>query len=173
MLLCSIYTLINLLHIQSLVWFMVVFGTDCQLYFTQDNDCWLVWFMVFNATFNNISVISWGSVLLEEEAGENNRPVASHWQPFSHNVVEYTSPWTGFELTTLVVVGTDCTGSCKSNYHTIMATTAPLHIQAKDYKNGIYYFFSDKHSALRSKNKDWLRMKQDNVSEWSAMKISV
>jgi hypothetical protein len=23
--------------------------------------------------------------------------------------------WTGFELTTLVVIGTDCTGSCKSN----------------------------------------------------------
>ena len=26
----------------------------------------------------------------------------------------------GFELTTLGVKGTDCTGSCKSNYHTIM-----------------------------------------------------
>jgi hypothetical protein len=25
--------------------------------------------MVFNATFNNISVISWGSVLLAEETG--------------------------------------------------------------------------------------------------------
>jgi hypothetical protein len=29
----------------------------------------LVWFMVFNATFNNISVISWQSVLLVEETG--------------------------------------------------------------------------------------------------------
>jgi hypothetical protein len=27
--------------------------------------------------------------------------------------------------TTLVVIGTDCTGSCKSNYHTIMTTMAP------------------------------------------------
>ena len=38
-------------------------------------------FMVFNATFNNISVISWRSVLLVEEAGvsgENYRPSASH-----------------------------------------------------------------------------------------------
>ena len=26
------------------------------------------------------------------------------------------------ELTTLVVIGTDCTGSCKSNYHTITPT---------------------------------------------------
>ena len=28
----------------------------------------------------------------------------------------------GFELTTLVVKGTDCTGSCKSNHYTIMNT---------------------------------------------------
>ena len=39
--------------------------------------------MVFNATFNNISVISWWSVLLVEETGENYRPVASHWQTLS------------------------------------------------------------------------------------------
>jgi len=31
--------------------------------------------------------------------------------------------WAGFELT-LVMISTDCTGSCKSNYHTI--TTTPL-----------------------------------------------
>ena len=38
-------------------------------------------FVVFNATFNNISIISWWSVLLMEEAGvprENHRSVASH-----------------------------------------------------------------------------------------------
>jgi hypothetical protein len=43
-------------------------------------------FMAFNATFNNISAISWRSVLLVEEAGENHRPVASHWQTLSHTV---------------------------------------------------------------------------------------
>jgi hypothetical protein len=32
---------------------------------------------------------------------------------------------TGFELTTLVLIGTDCTGSYKSSYHTIMIITAP------------------------------------------------
>jgi hypothetical protein len=37
----------------------------------------LVWFMVFDATFNNISVISWQSVLLVEETGEKHRPVTS------------------------------------------------------------------------------------------------
>jgi hypothetical protein len=39
--------------------------------------------------------------------------------------IEYTSPWVGFKLKTLVVIGTDCTGSCKSNYHNITTTTAP------------------------------------------------
>jgi hypothetical protein len=51
-----------------------------------------------NTTFNNISVISWQSVLLVEETrgpGENHR----------------------------VVIGTDCI--CISNYLTITATTAP------------------------------------------------
>ena len=31
--------------------------------------------------------------------------------------------WVGFELTTLLVIGTDSTGSFKSNYHTITTTT--------------------------------------------------
>ena len=37
--------------------------------------------MVFNATFNNISVISWQPVLLVKETGvpgESHRPVANH-----------------------------------------------------------------------------------------------
>jgi len=50
--------------------------------------------MVFNATFNNISVISWRSILLVVETGvptENHRPVASHWQTLSHNVTSSAS----------------------------------------------------------------------------------
>jgi len=41
----------------------------------------MIWFMMFNAIFNNISVISWRSVLLVEETGvpgENHQPAASH-----------------------------------------------------------------------------------------------
>jgi hypothetical protein len=34
--------------------------------------------MMFNITFNNISVISWQSVLLVEETGENHQPAKSH-----------------------------------------------------------------------------------------------
>jgi hypothetical protein len=49
--------------------------------------------MVFNATFNNISVISWQSVLLMEETrvpGENHWPVTIHWQTLSHYAVAST-----------------------------------------------------------------------------------
>ena len=57
------------------------------------------WFMVLNATFNNISVISWPLVLLVEETrvpGENHRPVPSYWQTWSHNVVSSTPRLSGF-----------------------------------------------------------------------------
>ena len=48
------------------------------------------WFMVFNATFNNVSVISWRSFSLVEDTRvprENHKPVASHWQILSLKVV--------------------------------------------------------------------------------------
>ena len=49
--------------------------------------------MVFYATFDNISVISWRSVSLVEEtgvSGENHQPVASHGQTLSHSVISST-----------------------------------------------------------------------------------
>ena len=57
-----------------------------QMFYTRQ-DCigremvCLVWLLVFNVTFNNISVISWRLVLLVQETrvpGENHRPVSSH-----------------------------------------------------------------------------------------------
>ena len=54
--------------------------------------------MMFNATFNNISGISWRSVLLVEETGvpgENHRP-ASVWQTLSHNFASSTPRLSGF-----------------------------------------------------------------------------
>jgi hypothetical protein len=74
-----------------------------------------------------------GSVLLVEETGvpgENHQPATSHWQLYHVKLYRIHLTWTGLELITLVVIGTDCTGSCKSNYHTITTTTAPI----KKYK---------------------------------------
>jgi hypothetical protein len=50
---------------------------------------------------------------LEEETGvpgENHRPADK----------------SRFECTTLVLIGTDCIFSCKSNYHMTTTTTAPI-----------------------------------------------
>jgi hypothetical protein len=59
-----------------------------SLFYLSDSNK-IVCLMVFNTTFNNISV-SWWSVLLVEETGglgENHRPVTGHWQTLSHNIV--------------------------------------------------------------------------------------
>ena len=40
--------------------------------------------------------------------------------------IEYSSPWVGFRLTTLVAISTDGTGSCKSNYHMITIMISPF-----------------------------------------------
>ena len=96
--------------------------------------------MELNATYNNISVISWQSFLLVEETrapSENHWPVPSHWQTLSHTVMLYRVhlAWAWFELTTLVVIGTDCIGSCKSNYHTITTKTTPSYGQSQNDLN--------------------------------------
>jgi hypothetical protein len=52
--------------------------------------------MVFNATFNKISV------LLVEETGENHRPLASHWQ-----TIENILHWARFELATSLIAYDD------------------------------------------------------------------
>jgi len=85
--------------------------------------------MVFNSTFNNISVILWRSVLLVDETGvpgENHRPVASHWQTISHNVVSSkprrerssnTQLWWWSALIAQVVVNPTTTRSRRPNMH--------------------------------------------------------
>ena len=73
--------------------------------------------MVFDATFNNISVIMytwhqfywWRKLEYKEKTTD-----------LSQVTDKIITSLAGFELTMFVVMGTDCTGSCKSNYHTIM-----------------------------------------------------
>ena len=70
--------------------------------------------------FNNIAVISWWSVLLVEETTDLSQVIDKLYY-----IMLYISHWSRFELKTPVVIGTDCIGSCKSNYQTITITTAP------------------------------------------------
>jgi hypothetical protein len=74
---------LNLLIFNSWVKCYVRFFTWHQLF---------VCLMVFNATFNNISVILWRSVLLVEEVTDK-----------LYHIMLYTSPWSRFELTTSVI----------------------------------------------------------------------
>ena len=93
---------------------------------SQDNYvCLFVWWCLtplFQLYFSY--TVSWRPVLLVEETEwleQKHRPVASHRKTLSHNVVHLTL----IELTTSVVIGADCIGSCKSNYHAIRKNTAP------------------------------------------------
>ena len=81
------------------------------------------WVMVFNATFNNSSVILWRSVLF----GGGNQSTCHKSLTNYHMMLYWVYlVWAGFELTTFVVIGIDCIGSYKSNYHAIRTTTTPL-----------------------------------------------
>jgi hypothetical protein len=85
---------------------------------------------MFNYTFNNISPISWPSVLLVEETevtGETTDLSQFTEKGLSHNVVSSTPPHEQeYEPTTLVLRGTDSAGSCKTIFHTIM--TVPSNV---------------------------------------------
>ena len=73
--------------------------------------------MVFNATFNNISVILWQSVLLVQETevpGENYK-LPQVTDKLYHIMYRVHLTSAAFELATLVAIGTDCISSCKSN----------------------------------------------------------
>ena len=77
---------------------------------------------MLNATFNNISVISWLSVSLVEKSEKTTDLPTSNYDKLYHIMLyQVHLAMSCIQTYNFVLIGTDSTVSCQSNYH---ATTA-------------------------------------------------
>ena len=102
---------------------------------TWSKHIWLVWLIVFNVTFDNIffNYIVTVSFIGGGNQSTLRKPLTcrkSQNKVYHIMLYQVHSSWGGFELSTLVMIGTDCTGCCKSNYDTITTMTSPRFIWA-------------------------------------------
>ena len=74
----QMYILINTTMIKRMLFILSYYKCIDRTWIVQNHRNLI--FLVFHATFINISTISWRTVVLVEEAGKNHRPWASNWE---------------------------------------------------------------------------------------------
>ena len=86
----------------------------------------LVWFVVFNATFNKFQLYRGAQFYWWVNQSTGVKPPTCHkaLTIFITMLYRVHLAISGIQTHNVVVIGTDCTGSCKSNYHMITATMA-------------------------------------------------
>ena len=111
----------TILNVISLTRFAILHGNLQQHLYRSMTNFTMGYVMVFNVTFNYISVISWCQFYLwwKPEYSEETIDLPQVTDKLYH-ILFYRVQFE-FELTTLVVIITDCTSSCC----TIMTTTSP------------------------------------------------
>ena len=103
-------------------------GVLCYALHTQTFDPSFVHWRLVNITFKNISVTTFVAEIGVPR--EIHRPVASHWQTLSHNVLSST-PRHEWGSNSQVVICNDCTGSC----HPEILTPFPKWKPSSDMNN--------------------------------------
>ena len=79
-----------------------------------------------------VSFIGWRKLEYPEKTTESRKSLTNFYHIILYQVHFATD---GFELTTLAVIGTDCTCSCKSNYHHTITAPKFTFLKSKCFKS--------------------------------------